>query len=259
MPKPMVCLSATLRQFCEAFRSCFSKRQWQYFVIVLLGLIECEQRRTLSGLLANIGEQVRLSGLSRFCHCWKWLTEELARIWLSRFRQQWRAEVEAEHQRQAAEREKRRGRPKKTVVTGYLIFDDSVHIKPRGKKMQGLGQHYSRTEPRVATGHNLLAGWSVLLGRRCPLPPRLYRQQSVCQKEHAPLQSKIDLVIQKIERFEPVEGTPTHVLLDSWFHCKAVRKAAQGHGWEVSGGWKSNRKMRRIHPDGTRRWMTLAE
>ena len=33
----------------ETFRSCFSMRQWKYYVIVPLGLIECEQRRTLSG------------------------------------------------------------------------------------------------------------------------------------------------------------------------------------------------------------------
>jgi len=168
-------------------------------------------------------------------------------------------ESRAEHHRQEAEREQRRGRPKKTVVTGYLIFDDSVHIKPRVKKIQGLGQHDSSTEQRVATGHNRLAGLSVLLGRRCPLPPRLYRQPSVCQKEHAPFQSKMDLVIQEIERLEPVEGAQTHVLLDRRFHCKAVRQAAQGPGGEISGGLKSNRTMRLINPDGTRRWMTLAE
>lgn len=259
MPKPIVCLSAALRQFCEAFRGCFSKRQWKYFVIVLLGLIECEQRRTLSGLLANIGEQVSLCGLSRFFHRWKWQPEDLARVWLQRFRQQLQAEVEAEHRRQQAEREKRRGRPKKTVVTGYLIFDDSVHVKPRGRKMQGLGKHYSSTERRVVSGHSLLTGLYVLLGGRCPLQPRLYRQKSVCEAEKVPFQSKIDLVVEEIRQFEPAEGTQTHVLIDSWFHCKAVRKAAQQRGWEVSGGLKSNRKMRLSEPDGTRRWLSLAE
>lgn len=28
MPKPIICLSGTLRQFLEAFRSCFSQRHW---------------------------------------------------------------------------------------------------------------------------------------------------------------------------------------------------------------------------------------
>ena len=66
MPKPIVCLSDQLRQFVTVFRTCFTKRQWKYFVIVLLALIECEERQTMTGLLRVIGEQVSLSGLSRF-------------------------------------------------------------------------------------------------------------------------------------------------------------------------------------------------
>lgn len=42
MLKPIVGLSAALCQFIEVFRPCFSQRQWKYFVIVRLGLIECE-------------------------------------------------------------------------------------------------------------------------------------------------------------------------------------------------------------------------
>ena len=85
MPKPIVCLSEQLRQFAELFRSCFSKRQWKYFVIVLLGLIECEERKTMSGLLRVIGEQVSLSGLSRFLNKWKWSPADVARSWLLHF------------------------------------------------------------------------------------------------------------------------------------------------------------------------------
>jgi hypothetical protein len=44
MPKPIVCLSSELRQYMESFRACFSRRQWKYFVIVLLGLVECDER-----------------------------------------------------------------------------------------------------------------------------------------------------------------------------------------------------------------------
>ncbi len=37
MPKPIICLSAPLRQFAEAFRCCFSQRQWKYFVTYCWG------------------------------------------------------------------------------------------------------------------------------------------------------------------------------------------------------------------------------
>jgi len=259
MPKPIICLSAALRQFTEAFRPCFSKRQWKYFVTVLLGLVECEQRRTLRGLLTNVGEKVSLCGLSRFFNRWRWSVAEVAQTWLQRFREQMQPLVEAEHQRQKAEREKRRGRPQPTVVTGYLILDDSVHTKPKGRKMQGLGWHYSSTEKRVVPGHCLFTGLYVLLGRRSPLQPRLYRQKAVCQKEGVAFQSKIDLAVEEINQFEPVEGTHTHLLIDSWYQCKPVRKAAQKRSWDVSGGLKSNRKMRLVAGDGYRIWVALSD
>jgi len=230
-----------------------------YFVTVLLGLVECEGRSTLTGFLRCVGEEISLSGLSRFLSRWSWSTEEVVAAWWSRFREQMAPLVKAEHARQRAERPKRRGRPKATVVTGYLIFDDSVHSKPKGRKMGGLGRHYSGTEKRVVQGHCLFSGLYLLLGRRCPLQPRLYRQKAVCEREGVPFRSKVDMAVEEIEQFEPPSGTHTHVLIDSWYHCKRVRKAAQKRKWDVSGGLKKNRKMRLIAEDGSRQWLSLAE
>ena len=163
MPKPIVCLSDQLRQFLTAFRHCFTKRQWKYFAIALLALIECEERRTMTGLLRTIGERVSLSGLSRFLNKWPWSPEKLADAWLQRFRQRMVPLVQAEHQRLKAERPKCIGCPKATVVTGYLVFDDSVHVKPKGRKTGGQGRHYSSTEQRVVNGHCLVTGLYLLL------------------------------------------------------------------------------------------------
>lgn len=259
MPKPIVCLSEQLRQFAELFRSCFSKRQWKYFVIVLLGLIECEERKTMSGLLRVVGEQVSLSGLSRFLNKWKWSPAEVARSWQRHFRQRMASLVGCEHGRLKAEQPKRIGRPRQTVVTGFLIFDDSVHHKPKGRKMGGLGSHYSNTEQKVVAGHCLFTGLYVLLGQRCPLQPRMYCQKRVCEQENLPFQSKVEMAVEQIETFEPVPDTQTHVLIDSWYHCKQVRRAAQKRDWQVSGALKSNRVMRLIADDGTRAWIKLSE
>ena len=119
MPKPIVCLSEVLRQFLEAFRPCFSRRQWKYFVTVLLGLIEQEGRSTLTGFRACIGEPISLSGLSRFLGHWPWSPRQVVATWLTRFREQMEPLVQAEHRRLRAQRPKRRGRPRKTVVTGF--------------------------------------------------------------------------------------------------------------------------------------------
>lgn len=259
MPKPIVCLSEQLRQFAENFRSCFSKRQWKYFVIVLLGLIECEERKTMSGLLRVIGEHVSLSGLSRFLNKWNWSPAEVAQSWLLHFRQRMEALVQVEHSRLKVGQPKRIGRPKQTVVTGFLIFDDSVHNKPKGQKMGGLGHHYSNTEQKVVAGHCLFTGLYVLLGQRCPLQPRMYCQKSVCEQENQTFQSKVAMAVEEIETFEPVPDTQTHILIDSWYHCKQVRRAAQKRGWQVSGALKSNRVMRLIAEDGSRTWIKLSE
>jgi hypothetical protein len=258
MPKPIVCLSEQLRQYLELFRSCFSKPQWKYFVIVLLGFIECEERKTMSGLLRVVAEQVSLSGLSRFLNKWCWKPEKVAETWQAHFRQRMEALVQAEHTRLKAELPKHVGRPRQTVVTGFLIFDDSVHEKPKGRKMGGLGEHFSNTEQKVVSGHCLFTGLYSLLGQRCPLKARMYCQERVCQKEAIPFQSKITMTVEEIEQFEPVVGTQTHVLIDSWYHCKQVRRAAQKRDWDVSGGLKSNRVMRLTKEDGSREWMKLS-
>ena len=259
MPKPIVCLSEQLSQYLEAFRDCFSKRQWKYFVTVLLGLIECEERKTLTGILRVVGEWISLSGLSRFMNKWPWSTDEIARTWQGRFGQRLEPLVQAEHERLKAVRPKRIGRPKETVVTGYLIFDDSVHVKTKGRSMGGLGKHYSNTEKQIVPGHCLFTGLYTLLGQRCPLPAQLYRQKSVCEQEGVPFQSKIDMAVNAIHDFESVRGAQTHVLVDIWYHCKRVRKAAQNRNWDLSGGLKSNRVVRLIAEDGSRKWLKLSE
>jgi hypothetical protein len=86
----------------------------------------------------------------------------------------------------------------------------------------------------------------------------LYRQKAVCQQEGVLFESKIQMATHQIETFEPVADTQTHVLIDSWYHCRAVRRAAQKRDWEVSGGLKNNRTLRLIHAEGEREWLKLS-
>ena len=51
-----------------------------------------------------------------------------------------------------------------------------------------------------------------MLGQRCPLAPRLYRYKRDCQDADIPFQSKMDMIVEQIEQFEPVADT--HVLID---------------------------------------------
>jgi SRSO17 transposase len=146
-------------------------------------------------------------------------------------------------------------------VTGYLIGDDSTMQKPKGKKMEGVGRHYSTTAGKPVTGHSLVQGLYVVAGRRCPLAPRLYRQQAACAAEGVPFRSKIALMGEAIRTFTPLAGTLTHVLVDSWYGAKAIWQAARARGFQITSGLKGNRALR--VPDaavpGGWRWQKLTD
>src|SRR5258708_13031672 len=54
MPVPIVCLDDEVRHFAERFGGLFTKPQYQYFVTVLLALIESEGRQPLPRLLPDL-------------------------------------------------------------------------------------------------------------------------------------------------------------------------------------------------------------
>ena len=261
MPVPIICLDEEVRHFAERYREHLSKPQYQHFVTVLLGLMQCEGRRVLSELLRQVGEAPSLAGLSRFLSRAPWDEQWIAEQWLRQFRDHLQPQVSAKVARKVQAQPKRRGRPKVPLVTGYLSGDDSTMHKPKGKKMQGLGKHHATTHEQRVVGQSLVAGLYVLLGRRCPLAPRLYRQQKVCEKEEMAFQSKIDVMERLIRTFEPVAGTVTHVLLDSWYSAKGLWKTARERGFLITTGIKSNRSLRIVdesQPHGWQ-WQELRE
>lgn len=261
MPTPIICIDPLVRQFTERFRSCLSKPQFQHFETVLLGLLLTEERRTLAAVVRQVVGGSSLSGLSRFLSVAPWSAAAISQQWLADFRRRMTERVQAEHARLRRARDRRRGRPKQTVVTGYLIGDDTTMAKQRGEKMGGLGRHYSSTEGGTVTGHSLVLGVYTLLGERCPLAPRMYRQSGVARAERVPFVSKIDLMVDAIRTFQPVADTRTHVLLDSWYTCKATWKAAHDRGFLITSGLKRNRFMRLEDPaaPGGWRWVSVAD
>jgi len=250
-----------LHYFAQRFSEQLSKPQYQHFVTVLLGLMLCESRRTLSGLVRRIANGPSLAGLSRFLSEAPWETAALVERWLRHFREMMQPQVAAEQQRQRQGQAKHRGRPKQPVVTGYLIGDDSTMHKPKGKKMEGLGLHHSTTQDKRLPGHSLVQSLYVLLGRRCPLAPQLYRQQAICKSEDVPFSSKIELMEATIRTFEPVAGTVTHVLLDTWYSAKDLWRAARERDFLITTGLKRNRWLRVEDPTAAQgwRWQQLSD
>lgn len=259
MAHPIVIQECTLRKYLSTFQEAIRPSQWRYFETVLMGLIHCEASRTLSGMLRAVSVMVTVWGLSRFLVSPKWSEERLAEVRYRVFCNEVKSYISAAHVEQLSQRSKRRGRKKKTVVTGYLILDDSTHVKRYAKKMGGQGWHYSSTDRRTMPGHCLLEGVYMVEGYQYPLNPLMYIQKSVCEREGLPFQSKVEMALKTIETFDPPPDTHTHLLIDSWYVNKSIWKAVKQRQWDLTGGLKSNRNLRTTDANGERIWMRLDE
>lgn len=259
MPQPIHIQDARLAQYMQLFSGVFSLPQWKYFVTVLLGLLHCDERRTLSALLRHVAVGVTIFGLCYFLRAAPWSVDTLTGVRQAHFYDQVAPLVATAHAAQRTQRPRRRGRPKPTVVTGYLIIDDSTHAKRYARAQEGLGSHYSATEKKVVKGHSLYQSVYVLQGQQLPLTPRMYRRKATCEAEGTPFLSKIDMAYEDVTTFEPPPDTHTHLLVDTWYMARRIWRAARRRGWDVTGGLSCNRVMRMIDPDGTRRWLRVDE
>lgn len=261
MRLPSICLDDQLAKYLEQFRPCFSKPQYKYFVIILLGLLLGQSGFTLSGILRQVSKDVTLSGTSRFLSQSPWTTTDVCRQWQTTFQAKMIPMVQAEHAQQRARQPKRRGRRRKTVVTGYLIGDDSVMQKRRSKKMGGAGRHFSSTAEKTVSGHCLVQALYVLLGRQCVLEPKMYCQKAVCEAEGRPFASKITIMMDIITNFVPVPDTQTHVLLDSWYTAKKLWQVVRQRDFLITCGIRGNRWLRVDDPHNPKgwRWMQLSD
>jgi hypothetical protein len=179
MAHPIIIQEASLRNYLANFREALRPYHWQYFETVLLGLIHCQANRTLSGLLRSVAALVMVWDLSRFLISPRWSTAQLAQVRYRVFRTEVVPLVASAHAEQSLSQTGRRGRPRKTVVTGYLIFDDSTHVKRYARQMGGQGWHYSSTDRRTMPGHSLFEGLYLVEGHQYPLEPQLYVQKAV--------------------------------------------------------------------------------
>lgn len=66
MPQPLLCLDEEARHVAERFRTVCSKPQEESVVTVLLGRLEGEGRRPLSGIESNVGQPPSVREMRRF-------------------------------------------------------------------------------------------------------------------------------------------------------------------------------------------------
>lgn len=258
MAHPIIIQESSLRNYLANFREVIRPAQWRYFETVLMGLIHCQASRTLSGMLRAVAALVTVWQLSRFLVSPRWSTTRLAEARYRVFCAEVQPLVATAHASQRLNQPRHPGRPKATVVTGYLILDDSTHVKRYAQSMGGQGWHYSSTDRRTMPGHSLFQGVYLVEDHQYPLDPQMYIQKAVCEREQRPFRSKVDMALEVVNHFEPIAGTHTHVLIDSWYVNKAMWKAAKQRQWDLTGGLKINHKLRVLDPvTGSWVWMRL--
>ena len=169
---------------------------WQTssFALLTIGVLEHRAvgripgwQDSKSALLRHVAAKVTIFGLCYFLRKAPWSVDELTAVRQAHFYTQAVPLVAAAHAEQRAQRPRRRGRPKETVVTGYLIIDDLTHAKRYARAQAGLGRHYSGTKKKVVNGHSLyqsvyvLEGWQLPPGRSY-IPIRPGRETPECQR-----------------------------------------------------------------------------
>jgi hypothetical protein len=110
--------------------------------------------------------------------------------------------------------------------------------------MEGVGTHHATTFDQRIVGQSLVQGRSVLLDRRCPLAPQLSRHATVCETEEVAFQSTIERMNTLIRACEPVAGTHTPLLLESWSCATCLWHAARERDGLITTGITSTRWLR---------------
>ena len=220
-----------LSNFLSLFRDAFQNRpQYRHFQVYVIGLIIYLGSRNLAGLSRAIPGSKSPCSLYRFLAEMEWDEEQVEQVrWEMLNRRTRRALVAA-------------GRGGKAVPV-FLALDDSL-VEKSGKAMEGTDYHYSHSAGRTVWGHVWVTAHLVVLGQSYPVSWRLYRRRARCEEAGIPFASKPELARAMVEAFEPLPGTQTYVLTDSWYPSQQLLETCQERDFHLISAVKSDRKVR---------------
>jgi SRSO17 transposase len=231
MLKAIVRSYEDLSKFLDAFRDAFKNSpQYRHFQAYVLGLVIYLGSRNLAGLSRAIPDGKSACSLYRFVAEMDWdmnCVEQVRRELLNR------------RTRRALQAAGRRGKP----IPVFLIIDDSL-VEKSGKRMEGADYHYSHSMGRTAWGHVWVTAHLVVLGQSYPVSWRLYRRKATCDAMGIPFASKPQLAATILWGFEPLQGTQTYVLTDSWYPSQDLLDLCDERGFHLISAVKSDRKFK---------------
>jgi hypothetical protein len=220
-----------LSKFLAAFRDAFKNRpQYRHFQAYVVGLLIYLGSRNLAGLSRAIPDGRNACSLYRFVAQMDWDMDHVERI---------RWEMLNRRTRRALQSAARHGQP----VPVFLAIDDSL-VEKSGQQMEAVDYHYSHSAGTTVLGHVWVTGHLIVLGQSYPVSWKLYRRQVTCEAMGVPFVSKPELAQAIIRAFEPLPGTTTYVLTDSWYPSQDMLDACRERGLHLISAVKSNRKFK---------------
>lgn len=220
-------LSNFLSAFRDAFKNCPQYRHFQAYVV---GLVIYLGSRNLAGLSRAIPDGKSACSLYRFVAKMDWDTERVEQV---------RWEMLNRRTRRALQAAGRHGK----LIPVFLAIDDSL-VEKSGEQMEGVDYHYSHSTGQVLLGHVWVTGHLVVLGQSYPVSWRLYRRRVTCDKLDIPFASKPELAAAILRGFEPLPGTQTYVLTDSWYPSRNLLDLCDECGFHLISAVKSDRKFK---------------
>ncbi len=220
-----------LSNFLSAFRQAFKNSpQYRHFQAYVIGLIIYLGSRNLAGVSRAIPDGKSASSLYRFMAQMNWDTEHVEQV---------RWEMLNRRTRRALQAAGRRGKP----IPVFLAIDDSL-VEKSGKHMEGVDYHYSHSTEQTVLSHVWVTGQLVVLGQSYPVGWKLYRRQGMCEALEIPFASKPKLAEMILRQFQPLSGTQTYVLTDSWYPSQDLLNLCQELGFHLISAVKSDRKFK---------------
>lgn len=231
-----------LSNFLSLFRDAFHNQpQYRHFQAYVIGLLIYLGSRNLAGLSRAIPNGKSPCSLYRFMAQMEWDMEQVEQV---------RLEILNRRTRRALAAAGRRSQS----VPVFLAIDDSL-VEKSGKCMEGADYHYSHSAGRTLWGHVWVTAQLVVLGQSYPVSWRLYQRRTKCQELGLPFASKPELAQAIIRAFEPLAGTQTYVLTDSWYPSQQLLETCQERGFHLISAVKSDRKFRVVgHHMQAKQW-----
>lgn len=230
---PVTGLPNSLAEYIASYDDVLSKPQRHHFQTYLVGLITCEGKRTITNINATRLPEERKddTSVSRFASTYKWSEDDVDQQRVADARE----EVTTWLDNRASDR----------PVTAYVIFDDSTH-EHTGDQIAGVGAF--RAGGGYKWGQNMVSSLLRVGPFSLPYWGDLYLKKEYCDAEGLVFRTTTQMVREQITSFEPLPGTETCVLIDSWFSgwpvISAV-KARADEGFSLIGGLKKSRNIYR--------------